>query len=125
MDIEVTKDEHNEHKIPNVWRDTLRQIVEFFRLQEPITKGAIPFVDPVASDEWSRMSENISSYGDKLVSLCDETWRTSVCRWQLGYWEVIVDLCTEKEGLSDLVLFLSVRENERFFSFEISSINVP
>jgi len=42
-----------------------------------------------------------------------------------GYWDALVDLFTEEEGRSDLVLSLHVREGGGEYLFEVMSVHVP
>ena len=59
------------------------------------------------------------------MSLPDETWETSQALWMGFRWDVIVDLFTEQEGRSDLILFIRVFETNGTFEFSILDIYVP
>ncbi len=52
----------------------------------------------------------IEEYGAKLVPLPQASWTTSVCIWMGDYWDALIDLWTEEEGRSDLVLRVHVSE---------------
>lgn len=52
----------------------------------------------------------IQEYGAKLVSIPQESWATSVCIWMGDHWDALIDLWTEEEGSSDLVLQVHVSE---------------
>lgn len=71
------------------------------------------------------MARNVDAYGARLASLPEEAWNTSVCQWMVGYWDVLVDLFTIDEGLSDLVLAVRVYEDGVGYSFKIQSVYVP
>ena len=71
------------------------------------------------------IAENIEDYGDQLTSLPKGTWKTSVCLWMEEYWEVFVDLYTEDEGASDLVLAVRVYEENSDYVFKVHSVHVP
>eukprot|EP01037_Dinobryon_pediforme_P020035 gene20034-20565_t len=79
--------------------------------------------DPISGNEAERLRRNISAYGAHLSELPERAWQTSVCRWMEGYWDVLVDLFTEEEGESDLVLFIKVYEREGSYRFNVESIH--
>ena len=41
------------------------------------------------------------------------------------YWNVLIDLYTKNEGLSDLILNAEVRESDDGYVVDISLVNVP
>jgi len=82
-------------------------------------------VSPIDADLADQIAENLKSYGGRLARLPEETWATSVCQWQIGYWEVLVDLFTEEDGAADLVLSARVQENGARYAFEILLVYVP
>jgi hypothetical protein len=109
--VPVLKDEEQQQLVPAAWRETLAAIVE------SLAKGNYHLVDlatvkPLDDVEANEIVESIKSYGATLSRLDEESWATSVCQWQIGYWEVLVDLFTVEEGASDLVLDVRVYENE-------------
>jgi hypothetical protein len=71
------------------------------------------------------MEGYIAEYGESLTVLPDQTWESSVCIWMGGWWDFIVDLWTEREGRSDLVLTGRATESGDTFSLSIHSIHVP
>ena len=66
-----------------------------------------------------------STFREKLVELSDETWKSSVAQWMRTHWEVLVDLRTEGEGRSDLVLDARVYEVEAGYRFKVHAVYVP
>jgi hypothetical protein len=123
--IDVLKDPSGQQPIPTVWRETLAAIVERIRHGDREFQSGPPNVTN-RNDNVSRyMEESLTAYGATLTALPESTWQTSVCQWMDGFWEVYVDLYTEQEGRSDLVLFLLVRESGLGFVFEIQGIYVP
>jgi len=125
QDASPQKDESREHPVPAIWRPTFREIVKSlvrddYRLSDPI-----PGVDLVTDDTADQIREYISDYGETLVEIPEETWRTSVAQWMGTYWDVIVDLWTESEGRSDLILSVRVRESGGEFTYEVQSVYVP
>lgn len=123
--IPVLQDEDNERPVPTAWRRTLIDIVQSFKEGDFRLERGIDGVQSVSVQEANRLSGNIAAYGDQLASLPEATWRTSIYRWMRGYWDVLIDLYTVREGSSDLVLFVRVYEKNGKYSFEVQSINVP
>ena len=75
------------------------------------------------------MAEHIEAYvkhyGETLIELPEETWKSSVCIWTGHHWDAIVDLWTSREGRSDLVPQVFVTEIEGGFNFDIHMAYVP
>lgn len=78
------------------------------------------------SDETAEHIRNsIRAYGAHLIELPDECWSTSVYIWMGSYWDVLVDLWTQEEGASDLVLGAKMLEDEGGYSVEVHMVYVP
>lgn len=125
--VPVEKDEDRECPVPSVWRGVFYQIVDRIISGDVSEIGEIPSVEPLSQSDADRIFANISDYGASLVSLPEEAWVSSVCQWQIEYWDILVDLFTA-EGSSDLVMFARVYEDhgkEFKYRFEIMSIHVP
>lgn len=60
-----------------------------------------------------------------LIELPDETWESSICMWMGNHWDVLIDLWTEAEGRSDLVLSAQVTESDNSFVVNVDMIYVP
>ncbi|HFQ4970525.1 TPA: hypothetical protein ACGUUK_004309, partial [Vibrio vulnificus] len=60
-----------------------------------------------------------------LVALPEQTWDSSVCMWMETHWDVLIDLWTETEGLSDLVLQAKVFESKDGYKYQIEMVYVP
>ena len=71
-----------------------------------------------------RIAENVAAYGEPLASLNDSTWERAVYRWMDGYWQVLVDLSTQAERVSDLTLHAKLHEGQGP-RLEICSVHVP
>jgi hypothetical protein len=113
-----------EHRVPEPWRATLRQIAGAFaagdfQLRHHSIEGVAP-IPPATAD---CIQANVAAYGEALAALDDASWEQSVCRWMDGYWQVLVDLTTMSEPVSDLGLHAKVYE-EGPFRFEVSSVHV-
>ena len=122
--VPILKDEEQEHPVPSVWRSKLRDIAEALKDGNFNLRG-LADVDPLDDATAARITRNINDYGCALTSLPDASWDTSVCRWQVEYWEVLVDLFTVEEGCSDLVLHVHVFERVGGFDFKVHLIYVP
>ncbi|WP_052830528.1 DUF7668 domain-containing protein [Gynuella sunshinyii] len=59
------------------------------------------------------------------MELPEETWDTSCAQWMDPHWEVLIDLYTEGEGASDLVLTGNMIETDENPKFTVGLIYVP
>lgn len=114
-----------EHPLPDNLRATFRQIADAFvdgdyELRRHSVEGVAPV--PAAAAEY--IADNVSAYGDALAPLNDATWERSLYRWMDGYWQVLVDLTTEGEPVSDLTLHARVCAGEAL-RIEVESVHVP
>ncbi|WP_197082443.1 hypothetical protein [Pedobacter sp. BMA] len=82
-------------------------------------------VNPISDETAEQMQEYIEEYGEELIDLPEETWDTSVYIYYGDYWNVLIDLFSKDEGLSDLVLNAEVREKDNNYVVDIKLIYVP
>lgn len=122
--VSVLKDERGQQPVPSVWRNTLSEIVESFKAGDFALARGIAGVRPISVKDAEGIANNIEDYGAQLISLPEETWRTSVCQWLGKHWDVMVDLFTD-EGASDLILHVRVYENGSAYTFEVHLVYVP
>lgn len=122
--VPVLKDPENEHPVPTLWRPPLRAAANALKDGNYRLVGLQP-VRPVDEETAAHIANYIRDYGRTLLPLPEESWETSVSSWQSDHWEVLVDLFTVEEGLSDLVLHVMVSEDEAGFRFEIHLVYVP
>ena len=121
----LAKDD-DEHPLPEEWRPAIRQLVDAFVAGDfELRDHCLPHVAPIDASTAEVIADNISDYGEKLAALDDAVWRRSVCRWMDGYWQLVVDLTTEAEPVSDLALHARLYEAGAFFRLEIQSVHVP
>lgn len=124
MENNPPKDD-TEHPLPDEWRPLFRGVAEAFASGDYALKDhAIADVARPSADAAESIRRNIIAYGDTLVPLNDEVWHSSVCLWMAGYWEVILDLSTATERVSDLILLGRLYE-DRSPRLEIVSVHVP
>lgn len=122
----IPKENGQELPVPRVWRQTFRNIVKAFVEGDFKLESRIDFVHSIAPINAKRIAGNIEDYGDELAELSEETWKTSICCWTTqSCWEVLIDLITIDEGVSDLVLFVKVREGAGSYCFTIEDVHVP
>lgn len=118
----VATDGENEIAVPQAWRPTLTAIVDaLIQGGEPL----LPQVSLQSPDVWVSAQENIRAYGAHLRKLPGESWNSSFCIWYGDFWEVLVDLYTEEEGRSDLVLQVHVYEVHDGHRYEVVLVYVP
>lgn len=123
-----SKDAVQERPIPDVWRPTLTALVASLSQQDGIPLGEdVPGVTPAAADLSVACREAVRTYGDvTLLPLPASVWDTSICLWQGTHWQCLVDLWTEEEGRSDLVLDVDVVEHgEDDYRFSVNLVYVP
>lgn len=122
--VPILKDEDHEQPVPSEWRRTLQEIAKALKDGNFSLRG-LTDVDPLDDATAAGIARNINAYGCTLTLLPDASWDTSVCQWQLEYWEVLVDLFTDEEGCSDLVLHVHVFEQMGGFAFKVHFVYVP
>lgn len=118
------KKDNNQHVVPVEWRKNISEIVDIIRFEEFDKLQFMDFVESVSPDDEQRIKENVEDYGEILAPLLDDSWSSSVCQWMEGYWELVIDLCTDTEGVSDLSLFLRAYEKEASVIFSIIDVHV-
>ena len=123
--IPVVKNDEEELPIPHVWRPILKDIVRAFVAQDYSLSSGIDGVRSVSEETASQIRDYIDDYGEKLVMLPDTSWESSVYLWHGSFWLVLVDLWTEGEGRSDLVLRACVREKKDLYDVEVKLVYVP
>jgi hypothetical protein len=124
-EVPVTKDLGNEGPIPSVWRPTLKSIVDTFVRHDYRLADGVSGVAPVSEETATQIRTYIQEYGAKLVSLPQESWVTSVCIWMGDHWDALIDLWTEEEGSSDLVMQVRVSEVDSEFLVGVHMVYVP
>ena len=123
--VAAEKDPHSQRRIPSAWRGTLSAIVDAIRENDIQLARGIAGVPTLPERTARAIKGNIEGYGARLISLPEDAWSTSACQWMGSYWDVLVDLFTEKEGASDLVLSVRVRESSAGYLFDVVSVHVP
>ncbi|WP_417492651.1 hypothetical protein [Maricaulis sp.] len=122
--IPVQRNSDDEVPVPSEWRRALQQVVETIKDGDFAFSNIDIPVLPLSPGAAARISSTLRQYPCSLDSLPNRSWETSVCSWQDGYWDVIVDLFDNEEGLCDLVLQVRVHEFPGY-RFEIIGMFVP
>lgn len=123
--VPAMQDPENERPIPTAWRSAIMAVVAALARRDYRIESGIPGVAPVSHDTATQMEDYIADYGEVLTELSDQTWDSSVCIWMGSYWDFLVDLWTESEGRSDLVLSGRVVEAGDGFVLHVTSVHVP
>ncbi|EPQ9986684.1 DUF7668 domain-containing protein [Vibrio vulnificus] len=123
-EVLVVKDEV-QRPIPTVWRQTFCQIVSSFVDHDYLLNRSLEGLVPVAQDIAEQIETYVKDYDENLVALPEQTWNSSVCMWMETHWDVLIDLWTETEGLSDLVLQAKVFESKDGYKYQIEMVYVP
>ena len=111
--VPVIKNSAVEGPVPSIWRPILSSIVSAFVGHDYRLADGILGVAPVSEITATQISSYIREYGAKLIELPQRSWDTSVCIWTGDHWDALIDLWTEEEGHSDLVLQVHVFEEVR------------
>src|SRR5690606_19674701 len=111
--------------IPEEWRPTFCRIADALAAGNYRLEPGIPGVAPVPASTASQIREYVQAYGCKLTALPAATWDSSVCIWAGDHLDAIVDLWTEEEGRSDMVLHALVFPAGADFSIEVHAVYVP
>jgi hypothetical protein len=115
-----------EHPVPEPLRMTFRKIADAFAAGDfQLREHPIAGVRPIDSDTAERIAGNVAAYGDTLAPLNEETWKRSVYRWMDGYWQMLVDLTTTSEPLSDLTLHAKAQETGDGCVLSVEAVYVP
>jgi hypothetical protein len=124
-EVPVSKDEHSQHTVASVWRQSLTAIVKALVQHDYSLARGIAGVDPLPGKKADRIERCISDYGEELIELPEEVWAFSASQWMGTHWEVLIDLFTKESGASDLVLSVRVHESEDGYRYEVDSVHVP
>jgi hypothetical protein len=82
-------------------------------------------VNTISDKTAEQIKEYIEDYGEELIELPNDTWDSSVYIYYGNYWNILIDLYTKDEGLSDLVLNTEIREDNNEYIFDIKLIYIP
>lgn len=123
--IPARKDVEDPQPVPSAWRQTLCSIVECLCEGDYAFARGIKGLCPLGPGVDLATEAYIREYGARLMHLPEDTWQTSVSIWYGAYWDVMVDLYTEEEGRSDMILHLHVYEEGDSFAFEFHMVYVP
>jgi len=119
------EDEDASHPIATDWRPMLTAVVERFAHGDFSLARPVPGVLPIDPDVARQNKEYVTEYGQVLVNLHNDVWNSSCAQWMGQHWQIIVDLCTETEGISDLVLTGKVSNVHGQPVFTVGLIYVP
>ena len=119
------KDEEKAHPVAVAWRPVLREVVRAFVRGDYELADGVPSVLPVPAATAEQIRKYVADYGATLIELPDAAWETSCAQWMENGWEVLVDLWTQEEGPSDLVLHLDVTESGTGYRFKVHLVYVP
>lgn len=114
-----------EHPVPELWRSKFEEIAAALAAGDfQICNSPVDGLEPVDLEAANHVIGNIAAYGDPLTLLDDATWNQPVYRWMGDCWQVLVDLSTIDEPVSDLTLHATVYEAD-CSRLKIESVHVP
>jgi hypothetical protein len=121
----INPGETQQQPVPIEWRTTLRQVVDAFAAGHFSLGPGIANVEPILPATVAQIQDYVRDYGATLAPLREETWESSVCTFSGQHWEVLVDLWTQEEGSSDLVLHALVHPMGSAFTVTVHAVYVP
>ena len=124
-EIKVEKNEENKLPIPHIWRSSFKEIVKAFVKGDYSLSSEIKNVNSISDETTVQIKEYIEDYGEELIELPNETWESSVYISYGNYWNVLIDLFTKEEGLSDMVISAEIREKNEEYEIEVKQVYVP
>ena len=119
------KDLEKEHSIPDVWKDSICEVVIQLTKNNFELHDVSEYIALQSSDMAKFNRENVLEYGCCLKALSTECWERSCYQWQGNYRDLIIDLCTVEEDVSDLVLKGRVYPIVSGYEYEFGMVYVP
>ena len=119
------KDEDALHPIAGSWRSVLCDIVRALSEDDYELARGIEGVESISLDLAAQNRDYVTDYGETLVELPDEAWVTSCAQWMGTHWDLLIDLYTEGEGASDLVLTGRMIDVNGKYRFTLELVYVP
>jgi hypothetical protein len=114
-----------EHPVPPELRSTFHDIADAFAAGDYCLRNHnIKSVCPIDRSTGDAIAKSVLAYGGRLTSLHRSTWDHAIYRWMEGYWQLLVDLTTENEQVSDLTLHAKLSDAD-FPMMKIESVHVP
>ncbi len=119
------RDGRRSHLVPDQWHHTIATVVDALLEGDYRLQGTPECVKRLGAVDATCIERTLKGYGERLGPLPSEAWKTSVCHWLDGWWEVYVDLWTASAEKTDLVLKMRVDEVNEEFRFAVKSVHVP
>lgn len=114
-----------EHPVPPGLRPTFHEIADAFAVGDyALNDHAIEGVRSIDHSTADAIAESVSAYGGRLAPLHPLVWDHAIYRWMDGYWQLLVDLTTESEQVSDLTLHAKLYDATPS-TWEIEAVYVP
>ena len=118
----MLEQDDQEHPVPADLRGVFERIVEAFVMGDRVLDrvGEAAIIDTETAEF---IQASIDAYGDALAPLDPAVWERSCYAWAGDHWQVLVDLTTRHEAVSDLTLHADVRLNA--LRVTVQSVHVP
>ena len=130
--IPAQQDSQAAHAIATSWRGLLMTVVERFVAGDFQLSTPVPGALPVAAEVAAHNQRYVASYlqqldtpDARLVPLSEQVWQRSCAQWMGTHWQVLLDLCTSSEGISDQVFSGNMTVQNDTPEFQVGLIYVP
>lgn len=123
-EVVIEKNESDELPLPRLWRPIFTEIVSAIVKKDYLLTCVTRFNVFISQESADQISDYIEDYGETIVDLPEDTWDSSTFLWMGDRWNVLIDLWTEKEGHSDLVLKAEVKEGSSGYLVVVEMVYV-
>jgi len=111
-----------EHPLPVELRGVFARIVDAL-VRGDFALDGIGEAASIDAETAEFIRASVEAYGDELAPLDPAVWERSCYGWSGGHWQVLVDLTTRHEAVSDLTPHANVRLNP--LCVTVRSVHVP
>lgn len=125
MTHDTLRPDADQSPVPSAWRGPIEEAVHALATGRYEAVAEVPGFRPLDPGTITQIEQYLGDYGATLAPLPAATWDSSVASGTGDGWEVLVDLFTEEEGASDLVLHLRVDDEADGPRFSVHLVYVP
>lgn len=126
MLVETVPQDGMSHLVPEDWRAELVDVVSALAEGDYTLSSLGDPVHEIDESTAMQIREAIEDYGATLAPLPEEAWQYAEAMWRVGdEYDVMVNLWTEEDGRSDLVLAATVIGEDSNIEIDVKLVYVP